>query len=574
MHHTEHLHITQLSLQCCYASHRTSTHHSIVFTVLLCITQNIYTSLNCLYSFVMHHTEHLHITQLSLQCCYASHRTSTHHSTVFTVLLCITQNIYTSLNCLYSVVMHHTEHLHITQLSLLCCYASHRTSTHHSIVFTVLLCITQNIYTSLNCLYSVVMHHTEHLHITQLSLQCCYASHRTSTHHSIVFTVLLCITQNIYTSLNCLYSFVMHHTEHLHITQLSLQCCYASHRTSTHHSIVFTVLLCITQNIYTSLNCLYSVVMHHTEHLHITQLSLQCCYASHRTSTHHSIVFTVLLCITQNIYTSLNCLYSVVMHHTEHLHITQLSLHIKKNNNKKNKFPKKIQTSTIWKNIYTSLNCLYSVVMHHIEHLHITQLSLQCCYASHRTSTHHSTVFTVLLCITQNIYTSLNCLYSVVMHHIEHLHITHLSLQCCYASHRTSTHHSIVFTVLLCITQNIYTSLNCLYSVVMHHTEHLHITQLSLLCCYASHRTSTHHSIVFTVLLCITQNIYTSLNCLYSVVMHHTEHHHTSLNCLYCVVMHHSEHLHVTQLSLQCCYASHRTSTHHSIVFPVLLCIT
>ena len=218
-------------------------------------------------------------------------------------------SIYTSLNCLYSVVMHHTEHLHITQLSLQCRYASHRTSTHHSIVFTVLLCITQNIYTSLNCLYSVVMHHTEHLHITQLSLQCCYASHRTSTHHSIVFTVLLCITQNIYTSLNCLYSVVMHHTKHLHITQLSLQCCYASHRTSTHHSIVFTVSLCITQNIYTSLNCLYSVVMHHTEHLHITQLSLQCCYASHRTSTRHSIVFTLLLCIIQNIYTLLNCLY-------------------------------------------------------------------------------------------------------------------------------------------------------------------------------------------------------------------------------------------------------------------------
>ena len=239
----------------------------------------------------MHHAEHLHITQLSLQFCYASHRTSTHHSIVFTVLLCITQNIYTSLNCLYSVVMHHTEHLHITQLSLQCCYASHRTSTRHSIVFTLLLCITQNIYTSLNCLYSVVMHHTEHLHITQLSLQCCYASHRTSTHHSIVFTVLLCITQNIYTS------------------QLSLQCCYASHRTSTRHSIVFTLLLCITQNIYTSLNCLYSVVMHHTEHLHITQLSLQCCYASHRTSTRHSIVFTLLLCIIQNIYTLLNCLY-------------------------------------------------------------------------------------------------------------------------------------------------------------------------------------------------------------------------------------------------------------------------
>ena len=190
----------------------------------------------------MHHTEHLHITQLSLQCCYASHRTSTHHSIVFTVLLCITQNIYTSLNCLYCVVMHHTEHLHITQLSLQCCYASHRTSTHHSIVFTVLLCITQNII----------------------------------THHSIVFTVLLCITQNIYTSLNCLYSVVMHHTEHLHITQLSLQCCYASHGTSTRHSIVFTVSLCITQNIYTSLNCLYSVVMQHTEHLHVTQLSLQC----------------------------------------------------------------------------------------------------------------------------------------------------------------------------------------------------------------------------------------------------------------------------------------------------------
>ena len=342
-------------------------------------------------------------------------------------------------------------------------------STHHSIVFTVLLCITQNIYTSLNCLYSFVMHHTEHLHITQLSLQCLYASYRTSTHHSIVFTVLLCITQNIDTSLNCFYSIVMHHTEHLHITQLPLQCRYASHRTSTHHSIVFTVLLCITQNIYTSL-----------------KLSLQCCYALRRTSTRHSIVFTVFLCITQNIYTSLNCLYSFVMHHTEHLHITQIVFTV---------------LLCITQNIYTSLNCLYSVFMHHTEHLHVTQLSLQCCYASHRTSTHHSIVFTVLLCITQNIYTSLNCLYSVVMHHTEHLHITQLSLQCCYASHRTSTHHSIVFTVLLCITQNIYTSLNCLYSVVMHHTEHLHITQLSLQCCYATHRTSTHHSIVFTVSL-------------------------------------------------------------------------